>query len=114
MSGKLSFREQLERQVDFEVGSPAPSGSPVSVVLRLSGAVDRPVTLIQTLTRWGLGLRNAHAAVSGLVEGRKLAVLLPTPPEPAELVSTLEGLGIEAGFPHAPAVEVAPMRRKLP
>lgn len=114
MSGTLSFREQLERQVDFEVGSPAPSGSPVSVVLRLAGPVDRPVTLIQTLTRWGLGLRKAHAVVSGLVEGRHLPVLLPAATDPAEVVSTLEGLGIEAGFPHPPAaVDVKAIRSKL-
>lgn len=114
MSERLSFRERLERRENTAGKSPAPSGSPVSVVLRLGGAVDQPVTLIQTLARWGLGLRKAHEVVTRLVNGEKMPVLLAEAPEPAEVVFTLERLGVAVGFPHPPtSVDVKTIRAKL-
>lgn len=114
MSGKLSFREQLARREDTGAKNPAPSGFPASVVLRLCGTADHPVTLIQTLARWGLGLRKAHAVVTRLVAGERLPVLLPDAPEPTEIGSTLEHLGVSVSFPHPPAtVDVRAIRAKL-
>ncbi|MBP2296587.1 helix-turn-helix domain-containing protein [Azospirillum rugosum] len=93
---------------------PSPIRSTVSVVLRLGGAVDHPVTLIQTLARWGLVLRKAHEVVTRLVAGEKLPVLLADAPEPAEVVSTLERLGVAVGFPHPPvSINVKAIRAKL-
>ncbi|GLR81405.1 hypothetical protein HUE56_15105 [Azospirillum oryzae] len=114
MSGKLSFRERPEQQESSGVRSPAPSGSTVRVVLRLGGAVDHPVTLIQTLARCGLVLRKAHGVVTRLVAGEKLPVLLADAPEPAEVISTLERLGVAVGFPHPPvSIDVKAIRAKL-
>jgi len=114
MSERLSFRERLERRENTEARSPAPSGSPVSIVLRLGGAVGQPVTLIQTLACWGLGLRKAHEVVTRLVAGEKLPVLLANAPEPAEVASTLERLGVAVGFPHPPtSIDVKAIRAKL-
>ena len=114
MSGRLSFRERLERRESTGARSPVPSGSPVGVVLRLGAAVDQPVTLIQTLARWGLGLRKAHEVVTRLVAGGKLPILLANAPESAEVVSTLERLGVAVGFPHPPtSIDVKAIRAKL-
>lgn len=108
MSGKLSFRERLEQRENTGDKGQTPSGSPVSVVLRIVGAVDHPVTLIQTLARWGLGLRKAHEIVTRLVEGQSPPALLPNAPQPAEVASVLAELGVRASFPHPPtAVEDA-------
>ena len=74
----------------------------VSVSRPSGGAVGQPVTLIQTLACWGLGLRKAYEVVTRLVAGEKLPVLLANAPEPAEVVSTLERLGVAVGFPHPP------------
>jgi DNA-binding transcriptional regulator YiaG len=114
MSERLSFRERLERRENTAGKSPVPSGSPVSVVLRLAGVVGQPVTLIQILACWGLGLRKAHEVVTRLVDGEKMPVLLAEAPEPVEVVSTLERLGVAVGFPHPPtSIDVKAIRAKL-
>lgn len=114
MSGKLSFRERLERRENTGGKDPAPSGSPVSVILRLGGAVGQPVTLIQILARWGLGLRKAHGIVTRLTAGEKQPVLLPDAPERAEVAATLQRLGVAVDFPHPPAsIDVKAIRAKL-
>ncbi len=114
MSGKSSFRERLERRENTAANGPAQSGSPVNVVLRLDRSVDQPVTLIQRLADWGLGLRTAHGIVTRLVEGESQPILLPNAPEPAEIAVTLARLGIAVLFPHPPvAVDVKAIRAKL-
>ncbi len=114
MSERLSFRERLERRENTVARNPAPSGSLANVVLRLDGEVDKPVTVIQTLAHWGLGLRQAHGVVTRLVAGQALPVRLPNAPDPKEIVSCLKGLRIAVSFPHPPArVDVKAIRNSL-
>lgn len=114
MSGKSSFRERLAQLEHTEAKSQVRSGFPIGVALRLVGAVDRPVTLIQTLTGWGLGLRKAHDVVTRLTAGERSHVFLPSGPEADEVVDTLGRLGIEASFRRPPAiVDVREIRTKL-
>lgn len=73
---------------------PVPAGFPVGIALRVGGMVDHPITLIQTLGFWGLGLRKAHEAISRLVSGETVPVRLTNAPEPPEVIQTLGKLGI--------------------
>jgi hypothetical protein len=73
------------------------------VILRLGGEVPEPVTLIRTLSGWGLGLRVAHEAVSRLVQGQAVPLRLTGAPAGDDQVPILNELGIDASFPEASA-----------
>lgn len=73
------------------------------VILRLGDEAPEPVTLIRTLSSWGLGLRVAHEAVSRLVRGETVPLRLTGAPAHDDQVRILNELGIDVSFPEASA-----------
>ncbi|QQP89855.1 hypothetical protein IGS68_00810 [Skermanella sp. TT6] len=73
------------------------------VILRLGGEVPEPVTLIRTLSGWGLGLRAAHETVGRLSPGETVPLGLTGAPARDDQRRILNGPGIGASFPEASA-----------
>lgn len=73
------------------------------VILRLGGEVSEPITLIRTLSGWGLGLRAAHETVGRLIRSETVPLRLTGAPAREDQVRILNELGIDASFPKAPA-----------
>lgn len=112
MSTKSKFREQLERREPIRATRPVPSGSPLGAVLT-AGEVREPVTVIRTLSDWGIGLRQAHEAMSRLAGGETLPVWFSNAPEPENVTRTLKALGIIAKVRQSPPVDVKAVRSRL-
>ncbi len=70
-----ALREQRERGLTA-VEDRQPSGIPVEVVLRASGSIERPVSLAEALTGFGLPLDQAHTVLNRLVAGETVPVTL--------------------------------------
>lgn len=94
MSSASPWRAKFERLAQTRAEGPAPSGTPMTVVLHAVSPVREPVTLIQELARTGLGLRRAHKVVGKLVAENDVPVQLPRVQDRLALIARLERLGI--------------------
>jgi DNA-binding transcriptional regulator YiaG len=72
MSMNSELRARLARLGPVRDADPPPlfSGDSVPLVLRLEGALDRPIPVMQRLRAAGLTLRAAHAVINRLAETR--------------------------------------------
>lgn len=114
MSMNLSFRERLEQPVPALAADPPPSGSPAHAILRRVAALDRPVSIAETLRNLGLGLRNAHTILNRLAADEDVVVTIPAVPDRAAAGAALRSLGIEVEWRQAPvAVDVKAIRERL-
>jgi DNA-binding transcriptional regulator YiaG len=77
MSTNSELKARLARLGPVRDADPPPSfsGEAVPLVLRLEGALDRPIHVMQRLRSAGLTLRAAHAVINRLAETR-LAVCM--------------------------------------
>jgi DNA-binding transcriptional regulator YiaG len=72
MSTNSELRERLARRGLGRDADPPPlfSGDPATLVLRLVGALDKPISVLTRLRAAGLTLRAAHAIIGRLAETR--------------------------------------------
>ena len=103
-----ALKERRDRGLT-EVEGRRPSGIPVEVVLVASGPVERPVSLAQALTGFGLPLDAAHAVLNHLVSGESVPVTLHLTPG-GEMPFALSQFGVAIGQPVEPA---SPLRKFL-
>lgn len=114
MPKRLSLKELLARPAPTRTGDREPSASHTDLALRCAGPMARPVSVAQALTRRGLGLRKAHAALDRLAEGKRVVVRLPVVGDPAELQRELAELNVAAVPRRIPeAVNVRAVRDRL-
>jgi DNA-binding transcriptional regulator YiaG len=102
MSTNSELRARFARlgPVRDEVPPPSFSGELVSLVLRLVGPLDKPISVAQRMRAAGLTLRAAHALINRLAETR-LAV-----------VQIAEGANIPALAADLAAMNVHTLRRR--
>ncbi|MSP01378.1 MAG: helix-turn-helix domain-containing protein [Acetobacteraceae bacterium] len=72
MSTNSELKARLARLGPVRDADPPPSfsGDAVPLVLRLEGALERPIHVLQRLRAAGLTLRSAHAVINRLAETR--------------------------------------------
>lgn len=72
MSTNSELKARLARLGPVRDADPPPlfSGEAVPLVLRLEGALDRPIHVVQRLRAAGLTLRTSHAIINRLAEKR--------------------------------------------
>jgi len=72
MSTFSALKERFERLGPVQVIGPPPSfsGELVPLVLRLDGALDKPVAIVRRLYAAGLTLRSGHTLINRLAETR--------------------------------------------
>jgi DNA-binding transcriptional regulator YiaG len=72
MSTNSELKARLARLGPVRDADPPPlfSGAPVTLVLRLTGPLDKPISVAQRLRAAGLTLRAAHAVINRLAETR--------------------------------------------
>lgn len=72
------------------------SGVPVTLMLRRTAPLDRPVDLARLLVAHGLSMRAAHTALNRLAESGWAIVSIPDAAGLRDLSSALAGFGIQA------------------
>lgn len=114
MPNRSSLKDLLARPAPSRSGDRAPSASHTDFALRCVGPLLRPVSVAQALTRHGLGLRRAHAALNRLAEGERVVVRLPEVHDPAEFKRELAELNVAAETRQIPdTVDVRAVRDRL-
>lgn len=114
MRSQSSLKELLARPAPTRVDGLAPSASHADLALRSTGRIRAPVSVAQALTRHGLGLRRAHAALNRLAAGDRVVVRLPGTADLAELQRELAALDIAAVPRNVPAaIDVRAVRDRL-
>lgn len=93
MSPTSSLRARLGPLAPTEAAPPDRSGSPVAVELRSDEALEQPVSLAKALRRFGLSLREAHAALNALKESGRVRLTLYVS-ERSGPPGELEGFGL--------------------
>jgi DNA-binding transcriptional regulator YiaG len=70
MSTFSELKARLEQVAPVQVVSPPPSysGDLISLVLRLDGPLDKPISIVRRLYAAGLTLRSGHAIINRLAE----------------------------------------------
>ena len=114
MPARLSLKELLARPAPTRTADRAPSGSHIDLVLHRTGPLDLPVSVAQALSRHGLGLRKAHAALNRLAEDGRVAVRLPDADDLDKLYGELATLNVAATPRRVPeTVDVRALRGRL-
>ena len=114
MPAHLSLKELLARPAPGPAADRAASSSSASVVLHRIGPMAEPVSVAQTLTRHGLGLRKAHQVLNRLAAGERVPLGLPGEVDVAGVSRALAALGVELLQPRVPgSVDVRGLRKTL-
>lgn len=114
MPNRSSLKELLALPAPSHTGDRAHSASHIDLALHCIGPMHRPVSVAQVLTRHGLGLRRAHAALNRLAEGERVVVRLPELDDPAETKRELAELNVAAEPRRIPdAIDVRAIREQL-
>ena len=109
-----SLKELLARPAPGPADDHAVSSSSASVVLHRNGPIAEPVSVAQTLTRHGLGLRKAHQVLNRLAAGERVPLRLPGNADVAGLSRALAALGVELLRPRVPgSIDVRGLRESL-
>lgn len=109
-----SLKALLARPAPGPTDDHAASSSSVSVVLHRIGSIAEPVSVAQTLTRYGLGLRKVHQVLNRLAADERVPLRLPAKADVAGLSRALAALDVELLRPLVPgSVDVRGLREAL-
>ena len=92
--------------------APVRSGSPVRLMLRFEGEVDRPVSVARTLKTYGLSLRKAHDVLNRLAAGEVVPVELWSK-SLDKMATDLAELGVAATPLRRPEIDVRTVREHI-